>query len=124
MNGGLGVPWGAAKAKSEQVRGYPSFSTRNTGFFSRQRRKISASLPRFTINAAGHMGASAPGRGPGLGEGPLLRRVLTLVGNLLRRTRIRLLLLFILGTIFWLVFRDRKSPFDDRWLTLIVIVQL
>ncbi|KAM5434877.1 alpha-1,6-mannosyltransferase [Microsporum canis] len=43
--------WMAAKAKSDRVKGYPSFSTRNNGFFSRQRRKISASLPRFRLNS-------------------------------------------------------------------------
>ncbi|KAJ5425033.1 hypothetical protein N7465_000103 [Penicillium sp. CMV-2018d] len=36
-----GISWAAAKAKSDEVRGYPSFSTRNGGFFSRQRHKIS-----------------------------------------------------------------------------------
>ncbi|KAJ6163988.1 hypothetical protein N7470_002660 [Penicillium chermesinum] len=39
------ISWAAAKAKSEEVRGYPSFSTRNSGFFSRQKRRISARLP-------------------------------------------------------------------------------
>ncbi|EFR02311.1 Bed1p [Nannizzia gypsea CBS 118893] len=57
-NGGLdgdhdshNASWMAAKAKSDRVKGYPSFSTRNNGFFSRQRRKISASLPRFRLNS-------------------------------------------------------------------------
>lgn len=35
------ISWAAAKAKSDEVRGYPSFTTRNGGFFSRQRHKIS-----------------------------------------------------------------------------------
>lgn len=44
-----GISWATAKAKakSEEARGYPSFSTRNSGFFSRQKRKISARLPGF-----------------------------------------------------------------------------
>ncbi|EGE08061.1 galactosyl transferase [Trichophyton equinum CBS 127.97] len=56
-NGGLdgdhgpNASWMAAKAKSDRVKEYPSFSTRNNGFFSRQRRKISASLPRFRLNS-------------------------------------------------------------------------
>ncbi|OJJ46199.1 hypothetical protein ASPZODRAFT_67584 [Penicilliopsis zonata CBS 506.65] len=48
-NGPGGLSWAAAKAKSDEVRSYPSFATRNNGFFSRQKRKISASLPRFRI---------------------------------------------------------------------------
>ncbi|KAJ5781286.1 hypothetical protein N7457_006446 [Penicillium paradoxum] len=35
------ISWAAARAKSEEVRRYPSFSTRNRGFFSRQLHKIS-----------------------------------------------------------------------------------
>ena len=46
-----GISWASAKAKSDEVRGYPSFSTRNSGFFSRQKHKISARLPRFRVNA-------------------------------------------------------------------------
>ncbi|EKV06524.1 Alpha-1,6-mannosyltransferase subunit, putative [Penicillium digitatum PHI26] len=42
-----GISWAAAKSKSEEVRGYPSFSTRNSGFFSRQRHKISTWFPSF-----------------------------------------------------------------------------
>jgi mannan polymerase II complex MNN10 subunit len=41
------ISWAAAKAKSDEVRGYPSFSTRNSGFFSRQRHKISTRFPSF-----------------------------------------------------------------------------
>ncbi len=44
------ISWASAKAKSDEVRSYPSFSTRNSGFFSRQKRKISASLPRFSLS--------------------------------------------------------------------------
>lgn len=113
-NANGGASWAAAKAKSEQVRGYPSFSTRNNGFFSRQRRKISASLPRFKMNAVGrHTGAFGPGKDPrpGLGEGSLPSRVLTLLNNLLRRTRIRLLLVFALALVLWLVYRNREFAF-------------
>jgi len=42
-----GISWAAAKAKRDEVHGYPSFSTRNSGFFSRQKRRISARLPSF-----------------------------------------------------------------------------
>ncbi|KAI5282784.1 alpha-1,6-mannosyltransferase [Ascosphaera acerosa] len=55
------VSWESAKAKSDAVRGYPSFSTRNHGFFSRQRRKISASLPRFGGGGGGGASDEAGG---------------------------------------------------------------
>ncbi|KAJ5273631.1 hypothetical protein N7478_008756 [Penicillium angulare] len=42
-----GISWATAKAKSDEVRKYPSFSTRNGGFFSRQKNKLSARLPSF-----------------------------------------------------------------------------
>ncbi len=54
MNGlasanGENVTWASAKARSEEINGYPSFSTRNNGFFSRHARKISTSLPTFSL---------------------------------------------------------------------------
>lgn len=52
--GPSGITWSTAKEKSDQVRGYPSFSTRNIGFFSRQKRNLTASLPRFQLNDADH----------------------------------------------------------------------
>ncbi|KAF7716594.1 Mannan polymerase II complex MNN10 subunit [Penicillium ucsense] len=38
------VSWTAAKAKSDELHKYPSFATRSDGFFSRQKRKISAPI--------------------------------------------------------------------------------
>ncbi|KAL9580694.1 MAG: hypothetical protein Q9212_004341 [Teloschistes hypoglaucus] len=54
LNGGFGskdVTWATAKARSDEVNGYPSFSTKNNGFFSRHARQISKSLPSF-VNGA------------------------------------------------------------------------
>ncbi|KAL3418635.1 golgi mannosyltransferase complex subunit [Phlyctema vagabunda] len=48
-NGANSVTWESAKAKSEGVNGYPSFSTQNNGFFNRHYRKISSSLPHFNL---------------------------------------------------------------------------
>lgn len=119
-NGGLdgdhgpNASWMAAKAKSDRVKGYPSFSTRNNGFFSRQRRKISASLPRFRLNSMldyGEKEKLGRGRWSGPNGSPLLYRIKTLLGSLLRRTRIRLLLLSILLFILWLCFSSRTSGF-------------
>ena len=40
-----GISWATARAKSAEVRGYPSFATRNSGFFSRQKHKLTTRLP-------------------------------------------------------------------------------
>ncbi|KAA8648356.1 putative alpha-1,6-mannosyltransferase subunit [Aspergillus tanneri] len=45
-----GISWAAAKAKSDEVRKYPSFSTKNNGFFSRSKSQLYATLPRFRKN--------------------------------------------------------------------------
>lgn len=92
-----GISWAAAKAKSTEVRGYPSFSTRNSGFFSRQKHKISARFPGFRGQSASPHGYVdkdvygcthwKPGRGDGRSA----------LGRFLRRRRARLFLgLFLL----------------------------
>ncbi|KAK2802366.1 hypothetical protein FQN50_007363 [Emmonsiellopsis sp. PD_5] len=85
VSGAGGVSWASAKAKSDQVRGYPSFSTRNNGFFSRQRRKISASLPRFRVNSMlDYSEKEKLGRGRWSGE----RAPLTSIAQSYRKTPI------------------------------------
>ena len=45
---GTSITWESAKARSEEVKGYPSYSTKNQGWFSRHARRISSiSLPTF-----------------------------------------------------------------------------
>ena len=96
--------WASAKAKSEEVRGYPSFATRNNGFFSRSKRQISATLPRWRSPSGydyaekGEKGAypyygGAGGRGcRPFGSGR----------SLLRRKRMRLLVMLLLGLVGYL----------------------
>lgn len=95
------ITWAAAKAKSDEVRGYPSFSTRNSGFFSRQKHKISAQLPSFRRQRGlpyGYVDKDVYGRAhwrPGRPDGRgFLRRFL-------RRGRAR----FVLGLVLlWLAY--------------------
>ncbi|KAJ5091124.1 hypothetical protein NUU61_005994 [Penicillium alfredii] len=95
-----GISWAAAKAKNNKVRGYPSFSTRNTGFFSRQKHRISAQFPGFRAHTPlGYADKDAhrrPGRFGGRGPRAVLRR-------LMRRTRFRVLLWFLLVCIGYLL---------------------
>ncbi|KAL9111318.1 MAG: hypothetical protein Q9227_004195 [Pyrenula ochraceoflavens] len=96
MNGGTSVSWAAAKAKSDRVNGYPSFSTRNEGFFQRSKRKLSASLPRFNNFAPNKDWRETEKLGRGRWaprDNSKLGRLKTFLGNLIRKFR----LLFILA---------------------------
>lgn len=97
--------WASAKAKSLKVRNAPSFQTRNEGFFSRQKRKISSTLPRFkTLNSPKERNTQKLGRGRWMpAEGGKLARLKTLLGNLMRKFKVLILLLVLIGltTLLW-----------------------
>ncbi|PLN76006.1 galactosyl transferase GMA12/MNN10 family-domain-containing protein [Aspergillus taichungensis] len=121
--------WASAKAKSDEVRGYPSFATRNNGFFSRSKRQISATLPRWRSPSgydyaekdekaayAYYGGAGGRGCWP-FGPGR----------SVLRRKRMRLLVMFLLGLIGYLYLWGavvewyRRSPFGNGRKFVIVL---
>ena len=95
--------WAAAKAKSDSVRGYPRFQSRNEGFFQRSRRKISATLPRFndlTPDKKHWKDTEKLGRGrPSSRVALILPRLKTFVGNVLRRFKVVFVLLAIIFAI-------------------------
>lgn len=100
------IAWAAAKAKSSQVRNTPSFTTRNEGFFSRQKRKISATLPRFNNFSSDQKDWNAEKLGRGRwrpGVGGRWSRLKTLVGNVLRKFKmlVVVMLLMALITLLW-----------------------
>ena len=91
--------WAAARARSQKVRGIPSIITKNEGFFSRSRRKISSTLPSFN-----KYGPKTPydwreaekvGRGRWYARAPAggLSSLKTLVGNVLRKFRFLFIIL-------------------------------
>lgn len=103
-----GVSWINAQAKSDEVRSYPSFSTRNSGFFSRQKRKISASLPRFSLSRD-FREQEKLGRGRSSTrwktKGSTVKdKVVSLLGNLMHRRRFRLVFSLFVGLILYLNF--------------------
>ncbi|OJI79735.1 alpha-1,6-mannosyltransferase [Aspergillus tubingensis] len=115
--GASGISWAAAKAKSDEVRGYPSFSTKNSGFFSRSRRQLSATLPRFRLGSGspnGYVDKDEFGRGRPLSPATGWR--LGFGRSVLRRRRSRLLVALIfllLGYMFFgasLLQKYRRSP--------------
>lgn len=98
--------WASAKARSDQVRKAPSFTTRNEGFFARQKRKISTSLPRYRAQERSQSGWSGRKENPtqsGSTVGGKLSRLKTLLGNILRKLKvfIVLLILIVLTTALW-----------------------
>lgn len=112
-NGGPNfVSWASAKAKSDEVNGYPAFSTRQNGFFARHARRISESLPRFNLGVRRDYGEKEKlGRGRWYpNQGTRLGRLRTLGGNILRRTKSRLLLALLLLLVVSLFFLKRKMP--------------
>ena len=97
INGGFGgdtVTWASTKTKSEEINGYPSFSTRNNGFFSRHARRLSTSLPRFNIGGRNNYAEKEKlGRGRWYpSNGSKMGRMKTYLGRIVRRMRLRLLL--------------------------------
>lgn len=97
MNGsasasGDNVTWASAKARSEEVNGYPSFSTRNNGFFSRHARKLSTSLPTFSMGGRRDFSDKEKlgrGRWPPI-QGSRTGQFLTYTGRIIWRLRLRL----------------------------------
>ncbi|KAH7379675.1 glycosyltransferase family 34 protein [Cadophora sp. MPI-SDFR-AT-0126] len=103
-NGGTtSVTWESAKAKSEGVNGYPSFSTQNNGFFNRHYRNISNSLPSFTLGPEkSYAEKEKLGRGRWMPrDGSKLARVRSLVRRMNRRMKLRLLM--VLGLIIMII---------------------
>ncbi|KAL4786250.1 galactosyl transferase GMA12/MNN10 family-domain-containing protein [Aspergillus varians] len=102
-------PWLAAKAKSDEVRGYPSFSTKNNGFFSRSKRQVTATLPKFRMRSRSPKGYSEKDDSPygslyGRGRG---WRSSWLGRSVMRRRRSRLflaLMLLVFGYLFFWTF--------------------
>ncbi|OAP63256.1 hypothetical protein AYL99_02483 [Fonsecaea erecta] len=91
--------WAAAKARSAQVRGYPSVQTKNEGFFLRSKRKISSTLPVFspyTPLSANWKDPEKLGRSRWSPRGGgSLARIKTFAGNVLRRFKFLFIILSI-----------------------------
>jgi mannan polymerase II complex MNN10 subunit len=95
------ISWAAAKTRKS--RGYPSFQSKNEGFFQRSRRKISSTLPRFnSFKDKDWRETEKLGRGRWLpGDGGRLERLKTFIGSLLRRFKFLILILVLVGLSIW-----------------------
>jgi mannan polymerase II complex MNN10 subunit len=104
------VTWESAKAKSDGVNGYPSFSTQNNGFFNRHYRKISSSLPHFNLGPDnGFVGKDKQVRGRWMGrDGNKMARVRSLVRRVGRKLKLRGLIVIALILMYFMFYWTRK----------------
>lgn len=115
---GSGVTWASAEAKSEKVNGYPAFSTRNSGWFSRHARDISSSLPKFSLGGGkrDYSDKEKLGRGRWTPHSTSkLGRMKTLLGSITRRMRLRVLLvlgLILAFVLFWVTRKYQPLTFS------------
>jgi hypothetical protein len=107
---GNSVTWESVKAKTEGVNGYPSFSTQNTGFFNRHYRKLSSSLPRFSIGSEkSYAEKEKLGRWRWMpNDGSRLGRLRAAAGKVSRKMRLRLLVGLAFIMMFILFYTTRK----------------
>lgn len=112
-NGGSSVTWESAKAKSDGINGYPSFSTQNNGFFNRHYRSISNSLPHFNLGSdKSYAEKEKLGRGRWMGQdGSRMARVRSLVRRVGQKMKLRYLIVLALVAMYFLFYWTRKfSP--------------
>lgn len=88
--------------------GYPSFSTKSQGFFGRHMRRLSSSLPRFNTNPYyAEKEKLNRGRWP-LQSVPLLGRIRSILARMSRRTKMRLLILFLILLSIYIFYNSRE----------------
>lgn len=83
---GTGVTWETAKARSDEVKGHPSYSTQNQGFFSRNARRLSTSF----MKGRDFSDREKLGRGRIPTHYDRAVRLLTALGRMAWRLRLRL----------------------------------
>jgi mannan polymerase II complex MNN10 subunit len=104
------VTWESAKAKTEGVNGYPSFSTQNNGFFNRHYRNISNSLPSFNMGPEkSYAEKEKLGRGRWMArDGGRIARLRSMARRVSRKAKIRFLLVIAFIVMVILFYTTRK----------------
>lgn len=113
---GSSVSWESAKAKSEGVNGYPSFSTQNSGFFNRHYRRISSSLPHFNMGSdKSYAEKEKLGRGRWSARAESkLARLQNMVRQTNRKTKVRFLIGLALIALYFIYSMSRKESPSRR----------
>lgn len=99
--------------RNHNVNGYPSFSTQNSGFFVRNMRRISSSLPIFSRSSSNYSQAHKDKYGDDRWEGSnasWFGRATSIFGRMGRRTKMRLLIAGIVFFCVLLFFNTREYP--------------
>ena len=107
--------WESSRLKkgAASAAGYPSFSTKNQGFFGRHMRRFSSSLPRFS-SSPHYADKEKLGRGRwSVHNMPLVGRVWGIVARMGRKTKIRLLVL--LGILLSIIIFYNSRTLSHRW---------
>lgn len=103
------VTWESARLKSQGVSGYPSFSTQNQGFFTRNMRRISSSLPKFhTPSDDRYPEKEKRELGRSRWKIPLLGRIRGIPARMSRKTKSRLAVLGVVLLCYLLFWITRK----------------
>lgn len=113
---GSNVTWASAEAKRDEINRYPSFSTKNNGFFSRNARRVSQSLPSFHVGGQRSY-AEKEKLGRGRYNESRMKRILSHIGMIIWRMRLRFVIVlgFLLAVILFYVTREcpngrRRDP--------------
>lgn len=102
--------WGSSRSKNMGNRGYPAFETQNQGFFQRHMRRISNSLPRFNTNTNYEEKEKLQrGRWSPAQPGSLLGRLRNMMARIGRKSKLRMLIIFLLLFAIWLFYHSRTS---------------
>ncbi len=104
--------WESSRLKkgAASAAGYPSFSTKNQGFFGRHMRRLSSSLPRFS-SSPHYADKEKLGRGRwSVHNMPLVGRVRGLVARTSRKMKIRLLVLLGILLSIIIFYNSRTLP--------------
>ena len=106
---GTGITWESAKARSDEVKGYPSYSSQNQGFFSRHMRRISSSLPTFNTGRRDYSDKEKLGRGRWTASNSTrLGHALNTIGRMIWKMRLRLAVVLALFFAFILFYITRE----------------
>lgn len=102
------VTWESARTKSQGVAGYPSFSTQNQGFFTRNMRRISSSLPSFSAKKNDRYTDKDLKIRPALWRIPFVGRIRTFVARMSRRWKVRSVIAILLLACYILFYITRR----------------
>ncbi|PFH58662.1 hypothetical protein XA68_13408 [Ophiocordyceps unilateralis] len=125
-----GGPWQSSRTRHLALKGYPSFSTHNQGFFSRHMRRLSSGLPLFNSGSdACRSEKDKSGNGRWSARNiPLVWRLRSVLGRMGRKLKLRLLVALIVLACMLAVYNSpllrfwRRSPWGGDGEKFVIIL--